>query len=82
MNFQLLELAEALVGQRKDLVLILVKQTQNFVWVSIIMLIIVIYLLMEKKSLSLKPKMKMLTFQPNFVSEAYLIYLVLLENYL
>ena len=33
----------------KNLVLILVKQTQNFAWVYIIMLIIVICLLMEKK---------------------------------
>ena len=68
----------------KRLVLILVKQTQNFIWVCIIMLIIIICLLMEKKSLSLKPKIKMLTFQINFVSEAYLMNLVLLnlEKYL
>ena len=34
------------------------------------MLIIVISLLMGKKSLSLRPTIKMLTFQLNFVSEA------------
>ena len=42
---------EAFVHQRKSLVLlILVKQTENYAWVSIIMLVIVICLLMEKKS--------------------------------
>ena len=51
----------------------LVKQTQNFVSKCIIMLIIVICLLMEKKSLSLKLTIKMLTFQLNFVSEVYLM---------
>ena len=50
---------EALDQQKKDLVLILVKQTQNFVRVDIIMLITVIVLLMEKKTLSLKPTKKM-----------------------
>ena len=50
---------EALDHQKKDLVLILVKQTQNFVRVDIIMLITVIVLLMEKKTLSLKPTKKM-----------------------
>ena len=34
--------------------LILLKQTQNFVWVYIKMLIIVICLLMERKGLNLK----------------------------
>ena len=48
---------EDLVHQRKNLALILVNQTQNFVWVYIIMLIIVICLLMENKSLSLKTTM-------------------------
>ena len=48
------------------------------------MLIIVICLLMEKKSLYLKPAIKTLTFQQNFVSEVYLMDLVLLslEKYL
>ena len=36
--------------KKKSLVLILVKQTQNFVWVCIIIMIIVICFLMEKKS--------------------------------
>ena len=44
-----LELMEALVHQRKCLVLLSVKQTQNFAWVCIIMLITGICLLMEKK---------------------------------
>ena len=43
----------------KSSVLIKVKQTQNFAWVCIIMLIIVIYLLMENKYLNLKPTIKM-----------------------
>ena len=43
------------------------------------MVIIVICLLMEKKSLNLKLTIKMLTFQLNFVSEVYLIDLVLLS---
>ena len=77
-------LKEALVHQKKILVLILAKQTQNFAWVYIIMLIIVIGLLMENKYLNLKPTIKMLIFQLNFVSEAYLIDLVTLslEKYL
>ena len=65
---------EAFVHQRKSLVLlILVKQTENYAWVSIIMLVIVICLLMEKKPLNLKPTIKMLTFQLNFVSRVYLM---------
>ena len=55
--------------QKKNLVLILVKQTKNFAWVCIIMLI-TICLLMEMKSLSLKPTIKVLTFQINYVWEA------------
>ena len=58
---------ENLVHQRKNLVLILVKQAQNIAWVFIIMMVIVIYLLMEKKSLTLKPTIKMLIFKLNFV---------------
>ena len=47
----------------KPLVLTLVNQTKNVAWFCIIMLmIIVISLLMEKKSLSLKPAIKMWTF--------------------
>ena len=56
--------------------------SQNFVWVYIIMLIIC--LLMEKISLKLKLTIKILTFQPNFGSEVYLMALVQLslEKYL
>ena len=63
----------------KSLVLILVKQLQNFAWVCIIMVTIVVCLLMEKKSLSLKLIIKMLTSQ----LEAYLMGLLLmsLEKY-
>ena len=61
----LMLLAEVLVHQRKSFFLILVKQVQNFVRVCIIMMIIVICLLMEKKPLSLKLIIKMLTFNPN-----------------
>ena len=48
------------------------------------MLIIVICLLMEKESLNLKPTIKMLTFQVDFVPEVYLMDFVLfsLEKYL
>ena len=53
---------ENLVHQRKSLVLNLLKQTPNFAWISIIMLIIVICLLMEKKSSNLKPTVKMSNF--------------------
>ena len=55
---------EALVHQKKSLILILVEQTQNFVWVCIIMMIIIMCLLMGKKSL---------TFQLNFDLEVFLI---------
>ena len=47
--------------EKEKFVLVLVNQTQNFAWFCIIMLI-VIWLLMEKKSLSLKPKLKMFNF--------------------
>ena len=68
----------------KKFSLILVKQTQNFAWACIMMLMIVICLLMEKKYLSLKSTIKMLTFLHNFVLEVYLMDLVLLglEKYL
>ena len=75
----LLVLIEALVHHKQNLVLILVTKTQSFARVHMIMLIIIICLLMEKKSLSLKPTTKMLTFQLNFNSEVYLIDLVLLS---
>ena len=73
MKVQLMILMEALVHQKKSLVLILVKKTQNFAWVCIIILIIVICLLMENKSLNLKLTIKMLTFQLKFVSEVCLM---------
>ena len=78
------DINRVLVHQRKSLVLILVKRAQNFAWVCIRMLIIVIYLLMEKKSLDSKLPIKMLTLQLSFVSEVYLMDLVLLnlEKYL
>ena len=61
---------------------ILVSQTQNFVRISIIMLIIAICLLMGKKPLNLNLTIKMLTFQLNFVSKVYLMDLVLFSaNY-
>ena len=44
MKVQLLELMENLAYQRKFMILILLKQTQNFVSVCVIMLITVIYL--------------------------------------
>ena len=64
---------EDLNHQNKNLVLISLKQTKNFVWVCIIMLIIVVCLLMEKKYLKSKSTIKMLSFQLNFVSEVYLM---------
>ena len=68
----------------KTFSIILLKQTQRFAWVYIIMMIIVIFLLMENEYLDLKPTIKMLTFQLNFVLEEYLMNLVLLslEKYL
>ena len=64
---------EDLNHQSKNLVLISLKQTKNFVWVCIIMLIIVVCLLMEKNYLKSKSTIKMLSFQLNFVSEVYLM---------
>ena len=58
---------ENLVLQKKSLVLILVKQGQNFVYGSITMVIIVICLSMEKKFVRLKLTMVMLIFYLNFV---------------
>ena len=55
---------EALDYQGKNLVLIVLRQTQNFVSVYVIMLITVVCLLMEKKSLNLK-----LTKNINFLSK-------------
>ena len=55
-------LVQAFVYQRKSLVLILVKQTQNFASFCIKMVIVVICLLMEKKYLSLKSIIKNVNF--------------------
>ena len=66
-NCQLLELIEALAQQRKSLVLVLLKKTQSFVWVYIMLQIRVIRLLMENKSLILMRTIKMLTFQVSLV---------------
>ena len=52
-------------------------QTQNCAWSYIILLIIIICLLMENKSLSLKPTINKLILQVSFVSELYLMDLVL-----
>ena len=65
--------------EKKLIILILLKQTQNFVWVFIIMLIIVIFLLMEKRHFNLKLARKMLTFLLNFVSEVHVMDLPLLR---
>ena len=73
-------LIEPLDHQRKDLVLIVLKKTQNFVWVYIMMLIIVICLLIEKKPLNLKPPIKLLTLQLRLVSEVFLMDLVILSQ--
>ena len=54
---------EALVRQKKILVLPLVKQRQKFAWVYIIMGIVVIFLLTQIKTLSLKVTMETLTYQ-------------------
>ena len=75
---QLMALIEALDHQRKDLVLIVLKKTQNVVWVYIMMLIIVICLLIEKKPSNLKPAIKVLTLHLNLVSEVFLMDLVIL----
>ena len=72
-------LLEALDNQRKSLVLIVVKKTQTFAHVCIIMVIIVIHLLIKKQSLSLKLTKHMVIFQLYFVLESYLMDLVLLS---
>ena len=72
-------LLEALDNQRKSLVLILVKKTQTFAHVCIIMVIIVIHLLIKKQSLSLKLTKHMVIFQLYFVLESYVMDLVLLS---
>ena len=56
-----------LVLQRKSLVLALVEQKQNFACRSIIIVITAICSLTEKKSINVRPIIKMLTFCLNFV---------------
>ena len=58
---------EILIHNRKSLVLTSVQKGQNFAWIGIIMMIIVISLLTEKEFLSLKPIIKMSTFQLSFL---------------
>ena len=71
---------KALDHQKISLVLLLLKKTQNFVWGYSIMLIMVILIVNGKeKSLNLNPTIKMLIFQLNFVSEVFLMDLVLLS---
>ena len=70
---------EASDHQRKNLVLTLLKQTQNFC-LSLHYNADNSYLFVNgKKSLNLKLKIKLLTFQRNFVSEVYLMDLVILS---
>ena len=49
MKVQLMVLVEDLDHQRKSLILVLLKQMQNFVWACIIIFIVAICLLIEKK---------------------------------
>ena len=74
---------EALVQQKQNLILILLKQTQNFSSVCIIMLMIVIFFVNGKEIFNFKANNKNVNF-PNFILEAYLMDLVILsqENYL
>ena len=53
--------------QIKNLVLILVKKSQNFAWVNIKIIIIFICLLTENESVSLKQITKISIFQLSFV---------------
>ena len=53
--------------QIKNLVLILVKKSQNFAWVNIKIIIIFICLLTENESVSLKQIRKISIFQLSFV---------------
>ena len=73
-----LELMEILVHHKKNLVSICFPSGY------IIVLVIVTFLLLENESLNLKPRIKMSTFQLNFVSEVHLMHLLLLslEKYL
>ena len=61
---------EALVHQKKSLVVALLKQGYNFAWVCITIMIIVKSLLTEKKSSSLKPIIKNVYFRAQFCLES------------
>ena len=81
---QLIILMTTLVLQRKRLVLVLLKQRQNFAWVCIRMVIIFISFLTRKKFITLKFIIRISTFQFNFGKKTYLKNLMLLnlEKYL
>ena len=66
MKFQRMVLMEALDHQRKISIWILLKQTQNFVWVFTTMLLIAIRLLMEKNVFKLKAYNKNINFPSQF----------------
>ena len=55
-----------LVQRNKSLVLILVKQWQNFAWAYITIMIVAICLLTDKKSISLKATIKNINFPTKF----------------
>ena len=81
---QLIILMTTLVLQRKRLVLVLLKQRQNFAWVCITMVIIFLSFLTRKKFITLKFIIRISTFQFNFCKKTYLKNLMLLnlEKYL
>ena len=60
-------------SSEKRLISILVKWTQNFIWVCIIIMITVICFLLEKKSLNIKLIIKVLIFQLSFAWEIFLM---------
>ena len=64
--YHLMLIMEALVHQEKKCSVNFSKVMTKFSFSLRFMMIIIIYLLMEKKLISLKPTMKMLTFKLNF----------------
>ena len=79
MKVQLMVLIEALVQQRKLLVLILVKSRQTFAWVYIIRVIIVICLLMKNKYFKFKADNKNVNFPTEFCLGSVSVDLVILS---
>ena len=79
MKVQLMVLIEALVQQRKLLVLILVKSRQIFAWVYIIRVIIVICLLMKDKYFKVKADNKNVNFPTEFCLGSVSVDLVILS---